>query len=404
VSAALLLRNARLADGDGADLLLREGWIVRLAPAGSLAVEAHEVVDLGEALLLPAFVEGHIHLDKTLLGLPWQPHLPGAKVVDRVNAEKRLRASLAMPVQERARRLVEQAVAFGTGHMRCHVDIDGEVGLGGLEQLLELREAVRHLVDIQLVAFPQSGVIREPKVVELLDQALGKGCALVGGLDPAGFDGDIEGQLDILFELAGKHHAGLDIHLHDPGELGAFELRAIALRAQAMGLQGRVAVSHAYALGMVDEPTLLSTAEALARGGVAIMTSAPGNGPMPPVAKLRTAGVTVFAGSDNIRDAWSPMGDGDMLNRARLVAYRQGFATDEQLAVALDLATDAAARALGIESYGIREGGRADLVAVRAAHVPEAVVACPPRILVIKRGQVVARNGQILEAPAVTAR
>jgi cytosine deaminase len=262
--------------------------------------------------------------------------------------------------------------------------------------LLTLREGVKELVDIELVAFPQSGVVSLEGVADLLEAALATGADHVGGLDPAGIDGDIEGQLDVLFRLAEKHDVGIDIHLHDPGELGAYELRKIAERTMAAGLSGKVAVSHAYALGAVPDAVFGSTAQALASAGVAIMTNGPGTGSRPPVKRLSAAGVNVFAGSDNIRDAWSPYGNGDMLDRARLIGYLNGLETDPDLDLAFALVTNNAARALGIEDHGLFEGSRADLVAVHAAHVAEAVATAPPRLLVIKAGRVVARDGQLV--------
>ena len=160
----------------------------------------------------------------------------------------------------------------------------------------------------------------------------------MGGLDPAGVDDDVTGQLDAIFAVAERHGVGLDIHLHDPGPLGCFEIRQIAARTIAAGLSGRVVVSHAFALGAVDEAELGRAAEELARAVIAIMTNGPGPVPMPPVKRLVAAGVTVFAGSDNIRDAWSPYGSGDMLERAMLTGYRQGFLADADLVLAFQLA------------------------------------------------------------------
>ena len=255
-------------------------------------------------------------------------------------------------------RLIEQVVGYGTIALRTHVDIDLQVKLEGLHALLKVREQVRDLLDIQIVAFPQSGVMIEPGVADLLDAAISEGADLVGGLDPAGIDDDVKGQLDTIFGVAEKHGVGLDIHLHDFGPLGCSELREISARTEAAGLTGKVAVSHAFALGTVDDTEFGRTADALARAGVAIMTNGPGPVPMPPVKRLRAAGVTVFAGSDNIRDAWSPYGNGDMLERAALIGYRQDFRADEDLALALDLATHAPAKVLGLKDYGLARGMR----------------------------------------------
>jgi cytosine deaminase len=134
----------------------------------------------------------------------------------------------------------------------------------------------------------------------------------------------------------------------------------------------------------------------LAAAGVAIMTNAPGNHAFPPVAALRQAGVTVFSGSDNIRDSWWPYGDGDMLSRANMIGYRSGFYEDHELAAAFDVVTHAGAKALGLEGYGIVVGASADFVAMRAQHVPEAVVAVPRDRTVYRRGRAVASGGTVL--------
>jgi len=286
-------------------------------------------------------------------------------------------------------------VARGTTAMRSHVDVDAELGLSGVEALLRLREEVAHLAAIQLVAFPQSGVVGQAGVAALLEDAVRAGCAVVGGLDPAGIDGDVEAQLAVVFGIAERHGAMVDIHLHDPGELGAHELRRIAARTRAGGLAGRVAVSHAYALGEVEEATLARTAAELAAAGVAVMTSGPGPERMPPLKRLAAEGVAVFVGSDNIRDAWSPYGNGDMLERARLVGYRAGLLTDAELRLALELVGAAPLRAMGHAAPGIAVGAPADLVLVRAAHAAEAVAVAPARELVVKAGRIVARDGRL---------
>ncbi|MCW6506446.1 amidohydrolase family protein [Lichenifustis flavocetrariae] len=396
-TTTLWLSDARLPDGRSVDVAIAHERILALLPHGEAPRSADvAALDCRGGLLAPSFVEGHIHLDKTLLGLPLIPHRPGATVAERIRNEKDLRATLSLSIEERGGRLVEQVVSFGTGALRTHVDIDTETNLSGLEAVLRLKAACSDLVDMQIVAFPQSGILRDPGTADLLAAALDSGADLVGGLDPAGIDNDVEGHLDAVFALAQRKGRGVDIHLHDPGPLGAYELRAVAARTLAAGLQGRVAVSHAYALGAIDDADFDRTAEALARAGVAIMTNAPGVGPMPPVLRLAAAGVTVFAGSDNIRDAWWPYGDGDMLDRANVIGYRQGFYTNPDLAHAFAMVTEVPARVLGREAYGISEGQAADLVLIPSSSVPEAVLDRPRRRTVIKRGRIVVRDGELL--------
>lgn len=390
----LVIAGARTPEGTLVDIIVASGGIAAIVPAGQAPASASRQ-DAGGKLVAPSFVEAHIHLDKALIGLPFIPHIPGNTVALRIAAEKQLRRTVALSVEERGGRLIEQIAAFGTGSIRSHVDIDTEVGLKGLHSVLALRERYAHLVDIQIVAFPQSGVIADPGVADLLDKALSEGADLVGGLDPAGIDDDVTGHLDAIFAVAEKHGVGLDIHLHDPGPLGAFELRQIATRTKALGLEGKVAVSHAFALGQIDEVEFGRTASALAEARVAIMTNGPGPVAMPPVKRLKAAGVTVFAGSDNIRDAWSPYGNGDLLQRAMIIGYRQDFNADADLEHAFQMVTAIPASVLGIEGYGLAVGNRADLVLLPALSVAEAVSGVPGGRTVVKGGRVVAVEGKL---------
>ena len=393
----MILANARLPERGRADVEVADGVIRAICAPGQAPQDA-ERIDLGGLLLLPAFVDGHIHLDKTHWGAPRLPHVEGRSVRERIAAERVARHKVGLPVEARASALIRQLIVSGTTRARSHVDIDSDVGLSGLEAILKVRETYRDWIDIQIVAFPQSGVVAESGAAELLAEALKAGADLVGGLDPAGFDGDSKDQLDIVFSLAEKFGKGVDIHLHDPAEQGAAELRDIAERTLAAGMQGRVAVSHAFALGAVAPKLLGETADRLARAGVAIMTSCPPSAPVPPVRALRERGVVVFAGSDNIRDCWSPFGNGDMLDRAAVIAARHEMFTDRKLEEAFGLATCEADKALGDPRRGLRVGAVADLVALDTASVPDAVVDRPPRALVFREGRLAAEGGAVSRA------
>jgi cytosine deaminase len=388
--------NATLADGSRRDINAGEGRITALLPSSGSAASSGDL-DLEGALVLPPLVDGHIHLDKTLLGLPWVPNrATGNRVADRIAAERQVRAARTVAESETGANLVRQVVASGTLHMRSHVDIDNQLGLRNLHEILKVREHFRDLVTIQIVAFPQSGVVRSPGTADLLDAAIAEGADLVGGLDPVGIDGDLDGHLDAIFGIAERRGVGLDIHLHDGGEGGITELLAIAARTKAAGLTGKVAVSHAFALGSVPTARAAETADALADAGVAIMSHGPGAATMPPLLLLREHGVEVFGGSDNIRDAWSPFGNGDMLDRAMMIGYRANFRHDHELSVAYEMVTSAAARILGRADYGLHVGGPADFVAVEAGSIAEAVATRPRRKLVVKAGRVLARDGMLL--------
>jgi len=337
-------------------------------------------------ITLPGFVDGHCHLDKSLAGLPWSPHAAEDSVRGKIANERAQRGALPLPTIERARNLLRKMIANGTTALRTHVDIDSARRLDDLQAIVALREEVRGLVEIQIVAFPQSGILSDPGTEDLLDAALRAGADLVGGLDPIGIDGDLDRHLDIVFALAERHGKGIDMHLHGRGSEGLREIAEVARRTQGAGLRGKVALSHAFSLGDAAPEELKRIADALAAAGVAIMTHAPGAAAMPPVKSLRAAGVEVFSGSDNIRDLWSPYGNADMLDRARLIGYRQNFRRDEDLLLALDLVTSAGRRVLGIADDGTE-------VLVDVETAAEAVAACPPRREVRRRNRLLARDG-----------
>lgn len=389
--------NARFDGGARHHIAVKDGRIAAIMPADTPTGGA-EMVDLGNALVVPGFVEGHIHLDTSFYGDAWRPHKPctdGFNVHERV-AFQAQNMAVSAPMDVRARNQLDLCIAHGSTQMRSHVMVDGSVGLKSLETILRVREEYRDLIDIQLVAFPQSGILASPGTPQLLDDAIGLGANLVGGLDPASFDRDVEKHLDVVFGAANKHGIDVDIHLHDTGTLGAFEIEQIAARTRALGMEGHVAISHAYGLGDISADQLKTVADTLARSGVAIMTNAPGARPFPPILALRNAGVTVFSGNDNIRDSWWPYGDGDMLRRATTLGYRSGFNVDEELRVAFDVVTEAGAKALRLEGYGLRVGAKADFVTLDAEHVPEAVVAVPHGRSVYKEGKLVAVNGKVV--------
>ncbi|MEX2643247.1 MAG: amidohydrolase [Acetobacterales bacterium] len=369
-----------------ADALLPDGRRADVADAGRGGA-TRQRIDLGGRLLLPGLIDGHLHLDKTLLGAGWIPHQGEGTVRSRIAGEKAIQDRIGLPLRERAENLLRLALSHGTTTLRTHVDIDPDIGLSRLLPILDLRQAWADRIAIQIVAFPQSGML--PGTVELLDAALSEGADLLGGVDPIGIDGDMDGPLDALFGLAGKRGVGLDIHLHDRGEDGARSIEAMAARTRAAGMEGRVVVSHGFCTADADGARFDGLARSMVEAGMALMTHGGAGRPIVPVAALRAAGVTVFAGSDNVRDSWSPYGNGDMLERAMLIGWRSGFRRDDEIAVAFDLCTGAAARALGVDAGRIEAGAPADLVAIEAGGIPEAVVARPRERLVLKAGRLV---------------
>ena len=388
-----LLAKVRLADGRHVDIRMAEGVIEAIGP--TLDAEGARVIDGGGLLALPGMFDGHVHLDKTLTGLPWFPYPAGPGRASRIATERGLRAQFPPPA-ERASNLVRKAIAAGTTALRSHADIGPDIGVRHVEALLEVKAAFSHAADFQIVAFPQYGVLAAPGTYELMDEALGMGADVVGGIDPIVQDGDLDGQLDLLFRLAEKHGVGIDPHIHHPGEHGLREIAALAERTRAAGLEGRVTVSHGFCLGACPDDVFERLAGAMAEAGMSLVTHGGGASPLPPVKKLRERGVEVFIGNDDVRDTWAPYGNGDLLIRAMLLSWRSGYRADEDLAVAFDCASAAARRVFGHDDRGIAVGAPADLFTVHAETLGEAVAQHPPRGRVFKAGRLVASDGVYL--------
>jgi cytosine/adenosine deaminase-related metal-dependent hydrolase len=271
------LTNCRLADGRVVDIGIADGKIAIVgegaAPTSSNSAPA---LDIGGDLVLPGLVDGHMHLDKTLTGLPWMGHAAGPTRMSRIETDKTILPYLPLSTEERAGNLIRECVARGTCHLRTHVDIDLESGLAKLEGVLAARERYCDRATVQIVAFPQSGVMRCPGVLDLLDAAVRNGADLVGGIDPLEIDRDPKGQLDGIFAIAARHGVGLDIHLHEPGEMGLFNVQEICARTKALGLAGKVTISHGFCLGGVTERKAVEAAETMAEAGVALVTHGAG--------------------------------------------------------------------------------------------------------------------------------
>ncbi|MBD2751011.1 amidohydrolase family protein [Microvirga sp. BT688] len=392
---SLVIRNVRPMGGETTSVTIREG---RIAGYSEDFGEGAEILDGAGAILIPGLVEAHTHMDKTLLGMGWYRNEVGPGLIDKIENERMQRRVLGIdPARQSARQAV-LAASLGTTHVRTHVDVDTEVGVAGIEGVLETRERYRDVVDIELVAFPQSGMLIRPGTVELMEKALQLGAQVVGGLDPAGIDRDPKGHLDVVFGLAEKYGVPVDIHLHEPAELGAFSMELIIERTKALGLQGKVTISHAFCLGMTDQDYVAALITALAQAQIHILTTAPASRPAPAVKRLVEAGIVIAAGTDGVRDTWGPYNNPDMLERAVLVGLRNNLRRDDEVALALDTCTFGGARMMGLNDYGLDLGCKADLVLLDGETLAEAVVDRRPRRMVLKGGKVIARDGTALIA------
>ena len=394
----LLIRNLRPMGAPATDLLIRGGRIAEIASGITAPGIATE--DAGGAIATPGLVEAHTHLDKTVMGMGWYENAVGTDLRSMINNERRARRELGLDPARQSMRHALALVGNGTTHIRSHVDVDTDNGLSVLEGVLHTRDTLRGVVEIEIVAFPQSGLMIRPGTLELLDEAMAMGADLVGGLDPCGIDRDPKGHLDAIFALADKHGRGIDIHLHEPGDMGAFSLELILERTAALGMKGKVAVSHAFCLGMPDWNRVEVLLVELAEQDVAILTTGAPSREVPNLKRVRGAGLRMGAGCDGVLDTWNPWNRPDMLDRARIVAQKNNLRADVDLALALDLVTTGGAAVMGVMDHRLAVGNPADLALLPGRTLAEAVAMGGPVQLTVKGGRVTGRGGKpVMEAP-----
>ncbi|WP_246672673.1 amidohydrolase family protein [Mesorhizobium sp. B2-3-11] len=231
-----------------------------------------------------------------------------------------------------------------------------------------------------------------------MEDATKAGADIVGGIDPATIERDPARHLDAIFALANKYAKPVDIHLHEPGELGAFCVELILERTRALSLQGRVMVSHAYCLGMLEAQRQRSLIDALAAAGIAVMTVGGPSAPAVPLRLMRQSGLVVVSGADGIQGTWEPWGSGDMLERAKYLAQRNGMTNDADLEETAHICTFVGAKGLGLTHDELTPGCQGDLVLIDTRTLAEAVAITPQNRTFICRGRVVASEG-ILASP-----
>ncbi|KQZ83278.1 cytosine deaminase [Microbacterium sp. Root166] len=385
------VRNVRLDEvgGDALhDVAIDEAGVITALGAASGAPIAEGEVDGRGHLALPGIVNTHAHVDKSWIGHPWQSYGGEGGTDGRIRHERARRDELGIPSLDITRRVLAEFVRFGTTALRTHVDVDLGLGLRGIEVVREAVAEYDGAITAEIVAFPQDGVLRRPGVLELLRKAAESGVEHIGGLDPAGIDRDPVGQLDAIFAVAAATGAGIDIHLHDAAELGAFQFDLILDRTEALGLIGKVNVAHGFALAQVDAARRRDLLQRMAGLGVTMTTVAPLRLPQLPLHELDAAGVRFGFGTDGIRDLWSPYGTGDTLGIAWQYARSSSLVRDADLRRVVELATSAGAPFAGLEPAGLAVGGRADLVLIDAENAMDALVRTPPRELVVGGGRV----------------
>jgi cytosine/creatinine deaminase len=398
----LILRNARIAGTDGlTDLGVADG---RIVPAAAGATAA-EVVDLGGRLVTPPLVEPHIHLDAVLtVGQP-RPNVSGSLFEGIAVWADRVASLTYDDVQSRVRQILRWQLACGVLHVRSHVDVC-DPQLRALRALIDLREELRGLIDLQLVAFPQQGILGYEGGPDLMREAVALGADVVGAIPHYELTRE-DGVESVKFamELADIHGLQVDIHCDETDDDHSRFVEVMAAETIRRGMSGRVTASHTTAMHSYNNAYAYRLIGNIARAGLHMVTNPLDNavlqgrfdtGPIrrghTRVKQLTEAGVNVCIGHDSVMDPWYPLGYGDPLQAAFVLVHLGQLSGDAELRRLIEMITVNPAAALGLPDYGLRPGGPADLVVFDAPTEADALRLIAPRTLVLRGGKVVARS------------
>ena len=399
----LIFRNVRIDDARPlVDVAVRNGEIAAISE--NIAASAGQEIQGNGNVLIPGFVEGHLHLEKANVMHRRSNRSGTLKEAIAVTAE--LKPTLTREdILERSTQVLRALVQSGSTHVRAHAEFDPSQGFTGLDVVLELRERFRDVIDIQVVAFPQEGILKLPGMKAMMIEAMEKGADVVGGI-PYNDVSPLE-HIDFVFDLAKRFGKAIDLHQDFADDAEHMTIEYVARKTLAEGYQGRVCVGHLTSLAAVAPKRQARIIELLHKAEISVMClpatdlhlGARGDShnvrrTLTPVRALRDGGVNVCLATNNIRNAFTPYGTGDLLNIAQLAipACHLGGADDQ--ATVLSMLTTRPAKALGLKNYGLAVGKDADLVLVDTRAVSDVILDLPARLMVLKRGKVVATSEQ----------
>lgn len=377
-----LIKNAktRFSGNDLLQIGIQSGKIIAIAP--KIEGEAKQVINADGHLVTESFVNGHLHLckvytlsmmDDEALGAYTGESMGGAMTAIELAARVKEKYNESWII-ENVRKAVKLAIRFGNTHIRAFADTDTKARLEGVKALIRAREEFKGKVDIQVVAFPQDGVVRDPGAEDYVEEALKLGADVVGGIPWIEYtDVDAQEHIDRMFALAKKYNKPISMLIDDAGDPTLRTLEMLAVKTIKEGWEGRVTAQHARAMALYPEPYYRKIEHLLKRAQIGVVSD-PQTGPLyARVKSLYKAGVRIALGQDDIADAYYPFGRNNMLEVAFLAAHLMWMTSREEMEILYDLITTNAALALNIPNYGLTEGGNADLVILNANSVWEAI-------------------------------
>jgi cytosine deaminase len=382
-----VIRNAKLRGQQGeVDIVIENDRIASVQPKAP--GRGRKEIDAAGSLVLPGMFNLHFHADKSLLGEIMRPNVSGTlpEAIEITNDFKRKYDPAE--VAERTLRVLEAGVKNGTTFFRLFADVGTIGGLRAARGLILAREKFNKYCDIQIVAFPQEGILRDPGAAELLDEAMKEGCDIVGGLPWYEYtDAEAREHIDVCFDLAKKYDRDIHMLVDDTDDENSRSLEYLALKTMRENFHGRVAASHCGAMAAYNDVYAHINLVCSAR-----LDREPRRRGIARVKELLARGANVVTSQDDVNDPYYPFGKPDPLECVSMIAHVAQLTLPHELEQAISMVTDSAAKAARVTGYGIAAGNRADLVVVGAPSIHEAIRLQPPRRYVFKAGREVARS------------
>ena len=361
-----------------------------------LPEEAKQIIDAAGGLVTESFVNGHLHLDKvytfTMAGeealREYNDNGMGGAMTGIERAADFKSAYDESWIVPNVRKVCDLAVKYGNTHIRAFADVDTKARLEGVKSLLKVREEYKDRVDVQVVAFPQDGIAREPGAKELVRQAIELGADVVGGIPWIEFS--VEDELDHVTSMcayAKEYDKPISMLLDDVGCAEERTLEMLCKQAIEMGWQGRVTAQHCRAMELYPENYFRKLVSLMKKAGIGLVSD-PHTGPLAARVKdLHKAGVPVALGQDDIADAYYPYGECNMLQVAFLASHLLRMMTFEDMELLYDMITTEAATVLGMKNHELKVGGNADLVVLDQPDVYHAIWYHRAPVYVIRNGK-----------------
>ncbi|MCD4715007.1 MAG: amidohydrolase family protein [Clostridiales bacterium] len=400
----LIIRNARLRTGELTDIGITDGKLSQIA--SSISSKDTEEIDAAGLLVTPPFIEPHIHLDKVNILDVVRPNVSGTltEAIEIIWDKKK--NYTVEDVVERSMKVIQKAIQNGTLHMRTYVDVDTIGGLRPLEGILALKEQVKHLIDLQIVAFPQEGIVKNHGCAELLWQAMEMGADIIGGM-PANEASptDSHYHVDLIFKIAKAFNVDVDMHVDETDDPFYRTLEMVADATIKNHWQGRVTAGHTCALAAYDDHYANYVMDKVKDAGMFMITNPvtnlmlQGRNDKQPIRRgitrvkeLLSRDITMSFGQDCVRDTFYPFGSADMLQVALITAHAAQMSLPHEREKLFDMITSDAARILKLDDYGLVVGNSANLVIIDAKNIDEAISLQPERRYVIRSGKVIASS------------